>query len=161
MTDTPATPSSVPAPPALALAPAAPVGSPSGLLHPYLQLLISAVLVAIAEILLKKGATHTAEAMGSTDWTGVTSLISPWVWGGIVCYIASFVSWLHVLRFVPLIVAFNLMNSVHVLVPLGAWLFLGEQVPIARIGGIALILAGVLVLAGPLATLESKLEEKL
>lgn len=138
-----------------------PVSGPRGVFHPYVQLLVSAVLVTAAELLLKTGATKTAGAMGTTDWTGFTLLISPWVWAGILCYVLSLVSWLHLLRFVPLIVAFNLMNTVHVLVPLGAWVFLGEQVPVVRLVGIGLILSGVLVLAGPLASLESKLEEQL
>ena len=134
---------------------------PSGLFNPYFQLLLGVFFVAAAELLLKTGATRTAAALGSTDWTGVTALASPWTWGGIACHIAGFVCWLHVLRFVPLIVAFNLMNSVHVLVPLGSLVFLGEHLPAQRIGGIVMICAGVFVLAEPLAHLENKLEAKL
>ena len=120
------------------------------------QLALGAVLVTISELLLKKGAS-AAHASHGSDWTGLTALTSAWVWGGVGCYIASFVSWLYVLRHVPLILAFNLMNSVHVLVPMASLAVLGESVPGMRWGGIVLICAGICLLAEPLSKLEEKL----
>lgn len=125
--------------------------APRGFLNPYFQLFAGALLVTVSELLLKRGAT------GYTDPTGLSALASWWVWGGIACYILSFVSWLHVLRHVPLIVAFNLMNAVHVLIPISSWLFLGEVVPPARWAGIALITLGLCLIAKPLAKLEERL----
>ncbi|MGD9690054.1 MAG: hypothetical protein AB7V47_09960 [Phycisphaerales bacterium] len=110
----------------------------------------------MSELLLKHGAGQSSAA-GAPDWTGVGALASWWVWGGIACYIASFVSWLHVLRFVPLVLAFNVMNLVHVSIPIGAALVLGESLPAMRIGGTALIVLGVGLLAPALARLEEKL----
>ena len=88
---------------------------------------------------------------------GVTALASPWTWAGIACHILSFASWLHVLRFVPLNVAFSLISVVHVLVPLGAWLFLGEPISLTRWLGIGLVLAGIALVARPAARAEAEL----
>ncbi len=130
---------------------------PRGFLHPVAQLGLGVVLVTASEILLKLGADRTAERLGGEDWTGVSALGSLWVWLGIACYIASFVSWLFVLRHVPLVLAFNAMNTVHVTIPIAAALVLGEPLPLLRVAGIVVILAGVAVLAGPLARLEEKM----
>ena len=124
-------------------------------LNPYLQIGLGAVLVAASELMLKKGAS--AVVGESPGWFGVAALASPWTWGGIVCYIASFLSWLHVLRFVPLSIAFPLINVVHVLVPLGALVFLHEPVSLRRWIGIGLILVGILAIMRPATTAEAKL----
>lgn len=128
---------------------------PGGFLNPYVQIAVGAVLVAASELMLKKGASASVGRGGG--WLGIAALGSPWTWGGIVCYVASFLSWLHVLRFVPLSIAFPLINIVHVLVPLGALVFLHEPVSLRRWLGIALILVGILVIMRPAASAEAKL----
>ncbi|MBV9464192.1 MAG: EamA family transporter [Verrucomicrobiae bacterium] len=147
---------------ALALAPGAKHGSGKppaarGSLHPYLQILFGAVAVTLSELLLKRGAAQTAAEAGRVDWTGINSLGSGWVWLAILFYVLSFVSWLHVLRHVPLNVAFNLINITHVLVPVSSWIFLHERLPSIRWWGIALILIGITVIAKPLVRLEERL----
>jgi F0F1-type ATP synthase assembly protein I len=47
------------------------------------------------------------------------------VWA-ILLIIASFVSWLYVLKYVPLTVSFPLSRVVNILIPLGCWILLGE-----------------------------------
>ena len=71
--------------------------------------------------------------------------------------ILSLVSWLYVLRLVPLSIAFPLSNVVHVLVPLSCWIFLGEQISTQRWCGIALVLLGLIVVAKPFARIEERL----
>lgn len=102
--------------------------------NPYVQIAIGALLVTVSELLLKKGAVDGGLASG-------------WTWIGIVTYILSFLSWLYVLRHLPLSVAFPLISVVHLLVPLGAWLVLGETIPLRRWVGIAFVFVGV-VMAG-------------
>lgn len=134
---------------------------PSGLLNPYFQILLGAALVTASEVLLKKGAVATVAEVGHTTLTGLSALGSPWVWGAIACYAASFAAWLHVLRYVPLNIAFNLSNIVHVLVPLASWIFLAELISPRRWMGISLVLVGIWVIAKPLVTMEATLEKKL
>jgi undecaprenyl phosphate-alpha-L-ara4N flippase subunit ArnF len=126
---------------------------PTGFLNPYAQVAIGAVLVTVSELMLKKGATAAA----GTSWLGIDALASLWTWGGIVTYILSFVSWLHVLRYLPLGVAFSLINVVHVLVPLASWAFFHDAVSLRRWAGIALVLAGIMMMAGNVAKAEEKL----
>ena len=71
--------------------------------------------------------------------------------------VTSLFSWLYGLRFVPLNIAFNLAGLVQVLVPLAAWLLLGERIGATRLCGIALVCAGVLIVARPLMRVEEKL----
>ena len=136
--------------PARQVKPSAPV---RGFFNPYFQIALGALLVTASELMLKKG----ADAATGASWFGVNALASLWTWGGIVTYILSFVSWLYVLRFIPLGIAFALINAVHILVPLSSWLFLHERISIGRWSGIALVLAGILLIAQTVATTEEKL----
>ncbi len=118
-------------------------------LNPYLHLLLNGFLVTASEILLKRGAMATAQVHAPV-WMmriGIMTLGSWWTWAGIAIYIGSFFNWLHVLRWVPLSIAFPLASVVHVLIPLGAWIFLGERVAPIRWGGIVLIIAGIWLIA--------------
>jgi undecaprenyl phosphate-alpha-L-ara4N flippase subunit ArnF len=116
-----------------------------------LHLALNAALVTISELLLKKGALAAAavEVPRWLSWTGVAALGSGWVVAGIFCYLLSFVNWLYVLRTVPLYIAFPVTNLSHALIPLGAWVLLGERFGPARAGGIALIIAGTWFVVRP------------
>ena len=120
---------------------------------PYLQIFVSVLLNAAAQLLLKKGSDESVEATTSFA-LGFSGLHSAWVWGGIACMIASLVSWLYSLRFVQLIIAFNLAGMLHVMVPLFAWICLGERIGGLRWLGIGLVFAGVLVVAKPVIKIE-------
>src|SRR3954464_6111108 len=130
---------------------------PRGLRNPWLHLIISVACVAIYELLLKRGATETADPNSSWSWTGLTGLGSIYVWIAIVFVIVSLLTWLYVLRYLPLSVAFPISQSVHVLIPLGSWLILGENIVTLRWIGIALVSLGLAVVARPVARLEEEL----
>src|SRR5437867_11692105 len=101
---------------------------PRGFGNPWLQLGLSVVCVLVSEFLLKRGATDVAEPDTAISWTGINGLASPLVWWAILLIIASFISWLYVLRYVPLTVAYPLSRIVDVPVPLGCWIFVGELI---------------------------------
>lgn len=126
-------------------------------LYPWMQLAIGALLVTASELLLRRGAQSFSAAAGLQRWLGIAALRSAWTWAGIVCYILSFASWVHVLRFVPLSVAFPVINIVHVLIPIGAWLLLGERILLQRWVGILLVLIGILLLVHPFVEAEERL----
>ena len=119
----------------------------------YLQLWLSILLSAVAQVLLKLAADQSVHGL----WSGIAGLRSGWMWLGILAMVTSLVSWLHALRSIPLIVAFNLAGFVHVLVPLACWIFLGEAVNGLRWLGIGMVFAGVLVIARPAAEAEELL----
>ena len=129
---------------------------PSGWRDPRLQLALSVLCVLFSELLLKRGASDTASA-ASWSWTGINSLASPLVWWGILLVIASFLSWLYVLKYIPLTIAFPLSRVVDVLVPLSCWIFLGETISACRWCGIALVVIGLAIVAKPVARLEERL----
>ena len=129
---------------------------PSGWRDPRLQLALSVLCVLFSELLLKRGASDTASAT-SWSWTGLNSLASPLVWWGILFVIASFLSWLYVLKYIPLTIAFPLSRVVDVLVPVSCWIFLGETISVRRWCGIALVVIGLAVVARPVARLEERL----
>ena len=127
---------------------------PSGFFNPWIQLALSVVCVLGSELLLKRGAVQTA---ANASWTGVTGLASPFVWMAILLTLLSFVSWLHVLRYIPLTIAFPFSRVVDVLVPLSCWLILGEDISLRRWIGIGLVVLGLAVLARPVARFEERL----
>src|SRR5437762_13564764 len=97
------------------------------LLNPWFQLVLSVLFVTTSAVFLKRGAVEAPRLPEEVNWTGVSGLASLDVWYGILFVIASFVSWLYVLRFIPLTIAFRLSNLVHVHVPLRSWFYLTER----------------------------------
>jgi len=130
---------------------------PSGFGNPWLQLALSVVCVLVSELLLKRGATDIADPSSAWSWTGVNGLASPLVWWAILLIVASFISWLYVLRYIPLIIAFSLSRVVDILVPIGCWIFLNEFISTLRWCGIALVIAGLALVAKPVARIEERL----
>ena len=125
--------------------------------NPWLQLGLSIGCVFVSELLLKRGATEVAEPESAFSWTGVNGLASSLVWWAILLIIASFISWLYVLRHIPLSVAYPLSRVVDILVPVGCWIFLGELISALRWCGIALVVIGLALVAKPIAKMEERL----
>lgn len=126
---------------------------PAWFLNPYLQIGVSVLLNAAAQILIKIGTGHASDQ----SLLSVSSLTSGAMWLGIVALVIALVSWLYALRSVPLTIAFTLAASTQVIVPLGCWIFLGEQISPLRWGGIFLVTFGVLLVAQPLSKVEERL----
>ena len=125
--------------------------------NPFLQIFITVLLTSAAQVLLKLGADFSVGDDSAWSWLGLAELGSWWTWAGILAFLASFGGWLYALRFLPLGLAFALTNGVHILVPLGSWLFLHERIGLLRGAGIGVILAGILLLAQSVAKAEEKL----
>ena len=130
---------------------------PSGFCNPWLQLGLSIACVFVSEILLKRGATEVAQPESALSWTGFNGLTSPLVWWAILLITASFISWLYVLRYIPITLAYPLSRVVDVLVPLGCWIFLGEFISTLRWCGIALVVIGLALVAKPVAQIGKRL----
>ena len=123
----------------------------------YAQLALSCLAAAAAQLLLKHGASE-----GSPEaWHWHSVLFSGWGQLGIAAHVASLVWWLSALRSIPLGVASNLSGAIHVLVPVGCWLLLGETISAKRWIGISLVVAGVVISAKPASAVEENVEEKL
>jgi drug/metabolite transporter (DMT)-like permease len=130
---------------------------PTGFGNPWLHLTLSALCTTVSELFLKHGAVQTADRTEHWDWTGLTGLASGYVWIGIIFVIGSFLTWLYVLKHLPLSVAFPASQVVHVTVPVSSWLVLSEHISATRWCGIVLVLVGLALVARPVAKLEEKL----
>src|SRR5471032_1798233 len=135
---------------------ALPKPAPGLFWNPYLQIFLTVLLTAAAQILLKVGADFSAANDSVWSWLGLAELGSGWTWLGIFAFVASFGGWLYALRFLPLGLAFALTNGVHIFVPLGSWLFLGEHISLLRGSGILIIIIGIVLLAQSVANVEEK-----
>jgi drug/metabolite transporter (DMT)-like permease len=121
--------------------------------NPYLQIGVSVLLNAAAQIFIKIGTGHS----GDQSLFSISSLTSGAMWLGIVALVVALVSWLYALKSVPLTIAFTLAASTQVIVPLGCWMFLGEQISPLRWGGIFFVTFGILLVAQPLSKVEERL----
>jgi multidrug transporter EmrE-like cation transporter len=125
--------------------------------NPYLQIFLSVLLTAAAQILLKIGAEASAANDSVWSWLGLAELGSGWTWLGIFAFVVSFGSWLYALRFLPLGLAFAISNGVNILVPvLGAWLFLRDKISVTCGAGIVVIIVGILLLTQSVARAEER-----
>jgi multidrug transporter EmrE-like cation transporter len=115
-------------------------------LGPLLLAVLCVLLSALAQLAMKAGmaAAGPGHALGHTY---VQALTSGWVWGGLGLYGLSAVLWLWVLSRLDVSLAYPLVSLGFVLTMLAGVLWLGEPWSWQRVGGAALIVAGVALLA--------------
>jgi drug/metabolite transporter (DMT)-like permease len=118
--------------------------------RPYFQIFISIVLSGAAQLFLKIG----VDTQLSATWYSL--VLSCWFWIGVLAILGSLFSWLCALKTVPLVIAFNLAATNHILVAIGSWVFLGESISLQRWLGISLVALGAVFVAGPLARMKEK-----
>jgi multidrug transporter EmrE-like cation transporter len=117
----------------------------------YLLIFVAVLLGVAGELLLKTGVGHA----GGFELTGVQSLLqmipktltNPALLVGFICYGLAALVWLVVLSRFDLSFAYPFLALTYVLVPLGARMFLGEEIPTGRWMGIGIIVVGMIVLA--------------
>ena len=105
---------------------------------------------AAAQILLKYGMTH----LGPLSFAGVNPVLkilsivfSPFVFLGLLTFVVSMASHLFVLSKVELTYAYPFLSLAYVVVAFAAWFLFGEELNASRIGGIALICVGTVLIA--------------
>lgn len=108
----------------------------------------SVSLSALGQTLFKAGVgqAHFAEG-ASTLLKAVSLLTSPGVLAGLAAYGVGTVLWLFALKRIDLSLAYPFVAMSFVMVAAFAVLFLGETLTIARVLGLSLIVAGLLVMA--------------
>ena len=109
------------------------------------------LLNSAAQLMLKAGArTLGSVAMGSGSslmaaaWSAATQ---PWILLGLVCYFVSAGLWIIALTRVDVTIAYPMLSMGYVIAALLAWQLFGEPLTSGRVLGIAIILAGVVVLS--------------
>src|ERR1700733_36947 len=116
-----------------------------------LSLLISILLTNSSQFLMKFGVTsdkvRAAIATGDIVKIVTQVALSPWVVAGIACFGLSFVLWLFVLSRLNVSQAYPCVPLGFVLTLIGGHFLFGETIDLARAGGLALIIAGVGIIA--------------
>ncbi len=115
-------------------------------LWPLLLALFCVLLSAAAQLAMKQGMA-SAGAAGAVGHTYGQALTSAWVWGGLGLYGLSAVLWLWVLSRLDVGLAYPLVSRGFVVTMLAGVCWLGEPWSWQRVGGAALIVAGVILLA--------------
>ncbi|MGO9932732.1 MAG: SMR family transporter [Steroidobacteraceae bacterium] len=108
-------------------------------------------LNAAAQLLLKV-ATRPLSHFTVFNWGTLNSSIgilfkSPQFWTGMLCYAASICVWLAALSKAPVSTAYPMLSLGYVVVAFASVLWLGESLTVAKVLGIALICAGVVLVS--------------
>ena len=100
-----------------------------------------------AGVLLNAGAQLLLKAGTNAEPLGLRLAIEPHILGGLACYVVSVVVWVVGLSRVPVSVAYPMLSLGYVVNAIAAYYLLGETVNPMRLAGIAVIIAGVLLVA--------------
>src|SRR5439155_23479458 len=103
---------------------------------------LTLVVNGAARLLLRGGALS-----GAAPSKPATLVTSPMFLVGVAAYGISVLTWLAVLKRVPLTVATPFVALVYVLVPIAAKFAFGDVLSWRMIGGMAMVLAGVTLVA--------------
>lgn len=108
----------------------------------------SVALSALGQTCFKAGVNGVSFAEGSGVASRAVALVlSPWVLGGLAFYGLGTVLWLFALRRMDLSLAYPFVAMSFVMVAASGVLFLGETLSVIRVLGMALIVAGLCVMA--------------
>jgi multidrug transporter EmrE-like cation transporter len=113
-------------------------------------LLCGVVLNAAAQLLLKAGTNSVGQFAFTADNVvpvGLRLALEPYILAGIGCYLVSLVVWLMALSRTDVSIAYPMLSLGFVINAAAAWFLLGESVSALRLGGVALIVLGVVVVA--------------
>jgi len=115
------------------------------------SLVLAGVLLnATAQLLLKAGTNRVGEfaySLANLVPVGSKLALSPYIAGGLACYVVSVVVWILALSRVPVSVAYPMLSIGYVVNALAAWALFGESLGAQKMVGIAFIVAGVFLVA--------------
>jgi multidrug transporter EmrE-like cation transporter len=115
------------------------------------SLVLAGVLLnACAQLLLKAGTNRVGEfafSLANVVPIGSRIALSPYILGGLACYVVSVVVWILALSRVPVSVAYPMLSIGYVVNALAAWALFGESLGAQKLVGIAFIVAGVFLVA--------------
>ncbi|AEM49852.1 MULTISPECIES: SMR family transporter [Gammaproteobacteria] len=114
-------------------------------------ILFSVALNASAQLFLRKGMPNvslvTNQGVLELAQGAIRIVFNPWVFSGLSCYAISIVLWMYVLSKVQVSFAYPFLSVGYVIVVGAAYLFFREPVSVMKLAGIALICAGVVLVA--------------
>ena len=111
------------------------------------SLILAGVLLnAAAQLLLKAGTNR----IGAFEFTsanivpvGGQLITSPFIFGGLACYVVSVVIWILALSRVPVSIAYPMLSIGYIVNAGAAWFLFGESLTAQKLVGIGFIIVGV------------------
>ncbi len=113
-------------------------------------ILLSVGLAAVAQLTLKAGMNRVTESNGTATLTGDSLkaiAANPVVWAGLALFGLSALAWLFVLSRTSLSFAYPFASLTYLLIVLVDRFVFHEEIPPARWAGVALIMAGIVLVA--------------
>ena len=111
-----------------------------------IKLALFAVTLAAGQLLFKRVAGNVAEVSGIVPLLA-RIVLDPAFLLAIFLYMAATILWVVALRDIPLSRAYAFTGLAFALVPIGAMLFFGETIEGRHLLGLALVLAGIMLVA--------------
>ena len=115
------------------------------------SLVLAGVLLnAAAQLLLKAGTNRIGVFEFSAQNlvpVGTQVATSPFILGGLACYVVSVVVWIMALSRVPVSVAYPMLSIGYIVNALAAWWLFGESITAQKLVGIGFIVIGVFLVA--------------
>ncbi|MCG6862067.1 MAG: EamA family transporter [Chromatiaceae bacterium] len=116
-----------------------------------LSLVVTGVLLnAMAQLALKA----SVRGMGAIELSTAAALptalklsAEPWLWLGLILYVVSVTVWILALSRVDVSIAYPMLSLGYIVNAIVAWAWLGEDMNLAKVAGIGIIIFGVFVLA--------------
>lgn len=114
-----------------------------------IPLIITAVLIGSAgQVVMKMGMRGYGRVSVGEVWSQLGPILTtPQVAIGFVCYALSAVLWLVVVSNFDLSMAYPMVSVGYVFVVLASWFFFGENISWLRACGLAIIIAGVVMIS--------------
>jgi multidrug transporter EmrE-like cation transporter len=112
--------------------------------------IVGVLLNAAAQLALKASVRGSGAIELSTSAVVPAALrlsSEPWLWLGLGCYVVSVLVWILALSRVDVSIAYPMLSLGYIVNALAAWAWLGEDMSLAKLTGIGIIILGVFVLA--------------
>jgi multidrug transporter EmrE-like cation transporter len=117
----------------------------------YIPLILSGVLLnAAAQLFLKKGMTSLGEFAFSVAETApalMRAAFNPYIIAGLASYAVSVLIWMLVLSRAEVSFAYPFLSVGYIVTAVAGYMLFGENLSGVRIGGIALICLGVVLIS--------------
>ena len=118
---------------------------------PTFSLVVAGVLLnAVAQLALKASVRDTGAMRLSATATLLAAFrlsVEPWLWFGLTCYVVSVGVWILALSRVDVSIAYPMLSLGYIVNAVAAWAWLGEDMNLAKVAGMGIIVLGVFVLA--------------
>lgn len=116
-------------------------------------LAVALILNATANLLIKAGARAVEAQHGGGEAVSLLAALraaplNPWMIGGVACFALNLAAYYYALTKLPVNIAYPIMVSVgYAIIVCGAAVWFGEKMNVWQIVGVAVILAGVWMVA--------------